>query len=204
MKHAHLLSTLLPPTSYQPNSPKLAAQLAAEGAQLDLVVVSSEQVLKGLTPSGDLLPEWEELVGIYPATDAPLQTRIQAVLAKLAAIGGLSLPYFIRLARSMGYQIQIQELDTIRAGSSRAGDQLWALQSLFMAGQGMAGQALAVPYLQWCWRVIVNGDAKHMIQFRSGQSVAGERLTVFGDAVLEAVIRELTPAHTFVDFIYTS
>lgn len=38
--------------------------------------------------------------------------------------------------------------------------------------------------------------------FRAGVSVASERLTAFSDPVIEAVLRDLKPAHTFVYFAY--
>ncbi|MCG9000357.1 DUF2313 domain-containing protein, partial [Laribacter hongkongensis] len=119
-----------------------------------------------------------------PPSGAPYQQRLQTVLAKLAETGGLSIPYFTRLAAGMGYRIAINEPQPFHAGINRAGDTLW------------------VPDIQWVWQVVVHGASVQAYHFRAGQSAAGERLTAFGDPVIESVFGDLKPAHTFVYFAY--
>lgn len=186
MSHADLLAMLLPPVSYTPTAPTLAGELAAEGQALDAAQRSANRVTAAVTPyfAEQLLPDWERVCGITPPAGAGYQQRLQAVLAKLAETGGLSIPYFTRLAEGMGYRITIREPQPLRAGTSRAGDIVW------------------VPDIVWVWQVIVHGASSQAFRFRVGQSAAGERLTVFGDVLVEALFKDLKPAHTFVYFAY--
>ena len=126
MKHRDLLTLLLPPGSYASDGPRLAAELAADGAALDASLNQHGRIRRGITPlfAEQLLPEWERICGLSPQTDAPYLARQEAVLAKLTEVGGLSIPYFTRLAASLGYHISIQEPEPFRAGINRAGDRL--------------------------------------------------------------------------------
>ena len=187
MKHADLLALLLPPVSYERTGPRLTAGLVAEGAALDLTRQSAQRAAGGITPfyAGALLADWERVCAVTPGSADSYQQRLQAVLAKLAEVGGLSRPYFIRLAERLGYHIEIVEPEPFRAGRNRAGERLW------------------IPEIIWVWQVIIHGRAGAQVwRFRAGQSVAGERLTAFGDPVIEAVFEDLKPAHTFVYFAY--
>lgn len=186
MSHAKLLALLLPPESYAPApGSQLHTELAAEAATLDAAQTSANNAAQAVTPyfAAELLTDWERVCGITPPAGAPYQQRLQAVLAKLAETGGLSIPYFTRLAESMGYSISITELAPFCAGVNRAGDPIHD------------------PDVQWCWRVDVSGQSVSYA-FHAGISRAGEPLLAFGDAVLETVLNELKPAHTFVYFTY--
>jgi len=58
------------------------------------------------------LPEWEAEYGLPDACLSPNATqeqRINAVRARFAATGGSSLGYFVCLARTLGYDIDIEE-----------------------------------------------------------------------------------------------
>lgn len=186
MNHAQLLTLLLPPVSYAPSGPALQAELTAEGKALDTSLVSAERAQGAVTPflAEQLLPDWERVCGIAPPAGAGYQQRLQAVLAKLAETGGLSIPYFTSLAAGLGYHITIVEPQPFRAGVSRAGDPLWDEDII------------------WVWQVRVQGGAALTYRFRAGVSMAGERLCSFGDPVLEGAIQDLKPAHTFVYFAY--
>ncbi|WP_293766892.1 putative phage tail protein [uncultured Aquitalea sp.] len=185
MDHAQLLALLLPPVSYAPMGESLHAELQAEGMSLDTALSSTDRISGAVTPffAEQLLPDWERVCGITPLADAAYQQRLQAVLAKLAETGGLSIEYFTRLARSLGYDITIVEPQPFRAGINRAGDTLY------------------IEDIQWVWQVIV-GSQTRVYLLRAGLSAAGERLTSFGDPVIESVIEDLKPAHTFVYFAY--
>ncbi|MEN2427271.1 putative phage tail protein [Chromobacterium vaccinii] len=186
MRHESLLAMLLPPVSYA-HGPVLRVELAAEGRALDETMSSLDRAGSGITPfaSGEMLADWERVCGITPPADAPYQQRLQLVLAKLAETGGLSIPYFIRLAAGMDTQIDINEPQPFRADTSRAGDTVWTADII------------------WVWQVVVHGSAgSRSFRFIAGQSAAGERLLTFGDPVIEAVFNDLKPAHTFVYFAY--
>ncbi|MCW3478800.1 DUF2313 domain-containing protein [Neisseriaceae bacterium JH1-16] len=186
MSHRELLALLLPPVSYAPNGAALQAELSAEGRTLDDTLANADRAKGGLTPfnAEQMLPDWERVCGITPSPGAGYQQRLQAVLAKLAETGGLSIPYFTRLAAGLGYQISIQEPQPFRAGESMASDTVWVAEII------------------WVWLAVVHGSASLAYQFKAGQAVAGDRLSSLGDPVLESVFRDLKPAHTFVYFDY--
>lgn len=185
--HQELLALLLPPLSYAPSGPSLRAELTAEGQALDTSLVSAGRAKSGITPffAEQLLPDWERVCGITPQAGAAYQQRLQAVLAKLSETGGLSIPYFIRLAARMGYQITIDEPQQFHSGVSRAGSPLNLFDVI------------------WTWWVNIQGPPLQHVRFRAGLSTIGERLGLFGDPVIETMFNDLKPAHTLVFFRYT-
>lgn len=188
MSHAELLFRLLPPTCYAPDDPDLSAQLAAEGNALDAVQANANRLLGAVTPysAGELIADWERVVGITPPNGAVQQQRVDAVVAKLRQMGGLSIPYFKDLAASLGYTIDIFEPQYAQAGVSRAGDPMW------------------VQDIIWVWQVQVQGSASIVYQARAGTAAAGDPITLFSDPVIEQIFNELKPAFTYVYFSYTA
>ncbi|EAR2938374.1 DUF2313 domain-containing protein [Salmonella enterica] len=186
MQHSDLLAALLPPVSYPPQAPRLRAELNAEGRMFDALYSGVKSVTGAVTPfyAESLLPDWERVLGVTAETQASYQQRLSRVLAKLAETGGLSIPYFTRLAMSMGYRITIDEPEPFRAGVGRAGDRIYTPDIIFM------------------WRVNVFTTLLQNYRFRAGQSAAGERLSWFADAVIESVFNDLKPAHTYCYFTY--
>jgi uncharacterized protein YmfQ (DUF2313 family) len=157
-----------------------------EGKQLDNAQARAEQLLREMFPDNayELLPDWERVCGLTPASDETLQMRINKVIRRLRELGGLSRAYFINLAASLGYTITIEELRPFMAGWGSAGDTLYIYESL------------------WIWRVKISGQA--LYYFRAGQSAAGERLLWWpAQTALEDLLKELKPAHTYVIFDYS-
>ncbi|MGC0153267.1 YmfQ family protein [Chromobacterium vaccinii] len=187
MKHADLLTLLMPPGSYAPDAPTLALQLGADGQALDAALQSGDNIAGAITPfyAGTLVPDWERVLGIQPAAGASAPERVAACIAKLAATGGLSIPYFARLAQQLGYTVQIQELDCARAGTSHAGDLAY------------------IEDVRWCWQVNVSGSPLLMYRAAAGTAAAGDLLMSFGDPILEQTINQLAPAFSFVTFTYS-
>ena len=157
-----------------------------EGEHLDAAQTRAEELLKEMFPdqSYELLPGWERVCGLTPGSDDTLQLRREMVIKKLRELGGLSRPYFIQLAASLGYTITIEELRP------------------FMAGIGRAGDALYIEAVIWIWRVKIAGQS--LYYFKAGQSTAGERLLWWPvQTALENILNELKPAHTFIIFDYS-
>lgn len=186
MRFSPLLGLLLPPVAYDPTQPNINAEIQAEGNALDAASSLANAVLGGVTPfyANNLLVDWERVLDITAEPEASYQQRLQVVLIKLSESGGLSIPYFTRIAASAGYEITIDELQPFRAGVNRAGD------------------TLMVPEVIWVWRVNVFGSKLQTFKFRAGISAAGERLASFSDSVIETVFNNLKPAHTFCYFTY--
>ncbi|EEJ9456036.1 DUF2313 domain-containing protein [Salmonella enterica subsp. enterica serovar Infantis] len=186
MQHHDLLAALLPPVSYQPQEPRINAELNAEGRMFDALYSGVKSITGAVTPfyAENLLPDWERVLSLTADAGDTYQQRLSRVLAKLAETGGLSIPYFTRLALNMGYRITIDEPEPFRAGTGRAGDRIYTPDIIFM------------------WRVNVFTTLLQNYRFRAGQSAAGERLSWFADAVIESVFNDLKPAHTFCYFTY--
>lgn len=186
MKTVNLLRALLPAFSYDPNGKYLSAELEAEANLMDATRASAALVLASITPfnSTVTLSDWERVYEIVPRDGATQQERRQNVLAKMAATGGVSRPYFINLAASMGYTITITEPRAFQVGVNRCGDRLYT------------------PDIQWVWQVNVLSAATPAYHFRTGSSVVGEPLLAFGESVLESMFNDLKPAFTFCYFTY--
>lgn len=186
-KHADLLGRLLPPVAYDLNARRINSELVAEGNALDAAMTAADAIAASVTPfeAFALLPDYERLLAIVPDPNSTIQHRIAMVIAKLNETGGLSIPYFIQLAQSLGYSITIVEPQPFRVDSSTIGDTIYHDDIVYQ------------------WEVVVDGAPDVVYYFRVGQSAVGERLMSFSDPVLEAVFQDLKPAHTFVYFAYT-
>ncbi|MGC6336128.1 hypothetical protein ACMXZA_11630, partial [Pasteurella multocida] len=99
------------------------------------------------------------------------------------------IPYFKKLAESIGYQIEIKEFSPLQNDLPNLGD-----VNIF--------QSEPRESLIFMWRVtVINGD-DNIIYFRAGSSVAGDHLVTFGDPIIEEFFRDLKPAHTYCYFAY--
>lgn len=177
---------LLLPDGYARNGQRLNAELQAEGNMLASVERSAQDVLNGVTPftAVALLSDWERVLGLSVSNGMTIQARRQQIMAKLNETGGLSRSYFIRLAKSLGYDVTIDEPEPFRCGRNRCGDRLW------------------IPEIVWVWIVNIQDGQVPVYRFRCGSSATGERLMSFGQNMLESIFRDLKPAHTQVVFNY--
>lgn len=184
--HATVLLGLLPPVSYARNAPNIRQQAHIDGKVLDGILNQSLNVLNATFPytSKEALSDWERVLGLTPQGEN-YQQRLASVLVKINAIGGLSIPYFIELARHIGYEINIEEPQPFRAGQNRAGD------------------VLAIEDIIFIWNVHIRGGNQKIWRFRASQSSAGERISSYSDMVIESIFKELKPAHTWVNFYYS-
>lgn len=187
MKHRQLLARLLPPRSYEPLGPGLNAELAAEGESLDRAQQNASKFLESVTPFGaiDTLPDWERVCGLTPLNGATRQQRLEAVLTKLQELGGLSIPYFTRLARRLGYEIEITEFEPFYLDYSHLDRDILYLEDVI-----------------WIWQVSVKSGLVRSLPFILDSSSVDESLLAFADAIIEAYFRDLKPAHTYVTFEY--
>lgn len=185
MNFRDTLLALLPPVSYARNADGHRAQAHIDARALDEVHASGATVEGAVTPefSGDLIGNWERVLGLENSR-YPYSYRVNAVIAKINASGGLSIPYFINLASGAGYEIRITEEDCFRAGTSCAGDPLNIEES------------------RWRWMVDVADGAVTDYIFRAGEGRAGDRLSEFFDPIIETMFEELKPAWTLCRFVY--
>jgi uncharacterized protein YmfQ (DUF2313 family) len=185
--YVDLLFSLLPQGVYDHQGKRLRGELRAEGNALAAVERKGKDVLNAITPfnaPASLLADYERLYQLSVSGSMTLQQRRQQVLAAMNATGGLSRAYFINLAKSLGYDITISEPGAFRAGIGRAGERIWT------------------PDIIWVWIVNISGQQVPVYRFRAGSSLAGERLTSFGENLIEKIFQDLKPAHTQVVFNY--
>lgn len=185
MTYQETLLGLLPPVSYARSAPAQRTRAQIDARVLESVQQSATNVLGACQPnsSGELLADWERVLGL-DNTGQPYAQRLANVLLKINAMGGLSIPYFIQLAKSAGYTITITEPQPFRAGINRAGDRLANEDIMFV------------------WRVNVQSNSQTVYRFHAGGSAAGERLSSYADSAIESVFNDLKPAHTAVQFTY--
>lgn len=189
--YTELLRSLLPPGQAfrRDQGTNLERVLTGLAPELSRVESRGDQLAIEVNPQTtlELLVDWERVTGLPDKCSGELeettQGRRQAVVAKLASVGGQSIPYFIEVARQLGYEITITEFRPFRAGISRAGDPL-----------------TNGPEWPFVWRV--NSRETTIISFRAGLSAAGEPLRSWGNSALECKINQLKPAHTYVIFSY--
>lgn len=134
------------------------------------------------TTSVELLPEWEQFVGL-PDPCKPLPGSLGERWAALADIWFADHPptpdNMVRWAREAGWNITIREQRDFVAGISMAGD--------------VVGES------DFVWVVTVLDQVR--VFFRADQSTSGEPLWNFPDlSTLECVLRRAAPAHTQVYF----
>lgn len=187
MSYRDLLGLLLPPVSYDTTGARLDGVLTAEANALEEAEESARAVAIAIIPGpAALFPEWERLLDITPPIGADDESRLRAIIMRIRATGGLSIPYFLDLASTLGYDVDIQEPQP------------------FLAGESDAGDVLYVPEIIWCWIVVVHGHSGGLAQdfFHAGESITDGVLRLFGDPVIEGVINEMKPAWTLAWFKY--
>ena len=132
------------------------------------------------------LEDWERVLDlpdrcIEDPDSLTIEQRRNAILQKLTARGGQSLAYYEFVASQAGFNIDASNYAPFRASRSSAGDPLTNDLWLF-----------------W-WNVNAPSTATY---FSAGSGRAGDPLVVYGESVLECLIRKLKPAHTEVLFTY--
>ncbi|MDU5238740.1 MAG: putative phage tail protein [Haemophilus parainfluenzae] len=189
--HKKVLAKLYPPISYDVNGERFLAQCEVDGNAFDRLQKSAVDLLQIIEPatSNTMLSDWERLCGIKTDYTNNYQARVKRVIAKLNAIGGLSIPYFKRIAESIGYRIEIKEFSPLA-------------NDLPTTGYLAQFRNEARDNLIFMWRVsVLNGD-DNIVYFRAGGSFAGNHLVEFGDPIIEEFFRDLKPAHTYCYFAY--
>jgi len=132
----------------------------------------------------ELLPEWEKEVGLPGKCSASADTireRQAMVHAKWISRGGQSRPYFINLAKALGYVITITEFTPFTCEDTCED---------------------AVTDEGWVFVWQTNAAATTIIN-STCESSCEDPLRDWGNTILECVITEDKPAHTQVIFTYS-
>jgi uncharacterized protein YmfQ (DUF2313 family) len=187
-EYRNQLQMLLPPGAAWTREAEadLTGLLEALAAELARVDQRGQDLLDEADPrtTSELLTDWERLAGLPDPCSGPLATireRRDALLAKITGMGGQSRAYFIALAESLGYTIQIREYFP------------------FVAGRSVGNNLANGDVWRHTWQV--DAPAVTSKHFTIG-SAAGEPLRVWGNSLLEFAIGRRKPAHTMVLFAY--
>jgi uncharacterized protein YmfQ (DUF2313 family) len=184
---ADQLRLLLPPVSYDGMAPLLSAAIEAEAHALTQTDAQAEAVYSTIfADSGMGLADWERVLALPDpcliGVPQSIRQRIQAVISKLRSRGGQSKPFFIALAKSLGYNVTITTFRPARAGIARAGDRLYGGDWNFT------------------WRV--NAPAVTVTYAVAGLTAAGDPLASWGNKALECRLSQMKPAESILLFGY--
>ncbi|MEG6417470.1 DUF2313 domain-containing protein [Enterobacter asburiae] len=169
---------------YNPQT-NLAKALAKSFQRVDASAIS---LLAGGFPATalELLPEWEESLGLTDnctiGETYTIERRRQAVVARLVGKGSLSKQFYIDLAKTLGYEITIDEYRQARSGFS-------------VCGEALNGQ-------DWPFTWRVNAQQTTYVQARAGVTFCGEPLATWGNKILECSLNQLAPPFTILLFSY--
>jgi len=181
------LRALLPPEAYDLHAAKLASVIESEAAALSAATLVTGQVLSAILPdSGNGLADWERVLGLPDpcliGTTQSVGQRVNAAVSKWKGYAGQSAPFFIALAKSLGYEITITVFRPARAGIASAGDPInggdW----------------------DWTWRI--NAPAVTVVPAVAGVASAGDPLAAWGNKALECRFGQLKPAESILLFGY--
>ena len=184
-QYTSMLQALLPPGMAWPRDPDAvltallrawADEFAREGRRVD-------DLLNEFIPTQEreLVPDWENLLGLSPAS-LSIDQRRAAVGNKLATVGGQSRQYFIGLATLLGYTgMTIDEFSP-------------------MTCNGNCNNALTSVDDAYVWRV--NLPAAGGVFTASCNSDCNSPLSSWSHALIEGVFRKLRAADTDVIFAY--
>jgi uncharacterized protein YmfQ (DUF2313 family) len=189
MIHADLLKALLPVGAFDLKGVALAAELAAEGQALDRALSVAEQLLSEADPrtTAAMLADWERVYGLpdplitAAGTVQSFQERRLALVVKVTLQGGQSKAFFIALASALGYVITITE-------------------SVPHSTEFDSQDAVSDDQYRYLWYV---NAALNSVRDLTAEDDTEMATAVWGNALLEAVIKGYKPAHTFVLFAYT-
>jgi uncharacterized protein YmfQ (DUF2313 family) len=170
----------------QSNSVQTALLMAFSDAQA-LVAGREANLLIDAFPATtvELLPEWEASLGLPDPCLGPnptLAQRQQAVVARLVANGGQSIPYFEQFSANLGYpDTTFTEFAPWRCGD-RCGLPLYG-----------------VP---WVYALQVNSPSLQIHYFRTGINVAGDPLAWWDNNALICELKRVAPAHVYLIFAF--
>lgn len=133
----------------------------------------------------ELLPEWEETLGLpdpCAGVSPTLQARQQQVAARFVADGGQSIAYFTQVAAALGYNITITQFSPSRFG-----------------------QPFGLPFgdVAWAHAWQINAPTFSIEYFQFGHDTFGEPFSSWSNNVLQCELQRLAPAQTVLIFSYS-
>lgn len=131
----------------------------------------------------ELLPEWEETLGLPDpcAGEAPsTQQRVAQVVARLTATGGQSISYFTAVAKALGYTITVKQFAPSQFGMA--------------FGDPFGGD-------DWAFAWMISAPSFSISNLTFGGAF-GAPFSSWGNNVLQCELSRIAPAHTILMFAY--
>lgn len=185
------LQALLPVGAAWPRDDDATVTQLLYGAAGELARVHGRalQVLDEVDPrtTAELFADWERVAGLPDACviafagDQTAAQRRASLVGRLATLGGQSAAYYIALAASLGYTVTITEF--------------WEHSVADDVEHGLYGAA-------WNFAWQVNGSLNTVTDI-TVESVVEDSIAIWGNTLLECVIKRLAPAQSTVLFSYT-
>lgn len=166
-------------------SNKIGSLIDAMAAEMARIDARSDDMLNEADPrtTFELLPDWERNYGLPENCSLEaqnLEQRIEALVAKVNFEGSLSIPFFIDLAASIGFEITITEFDVYTFESN--------VEAPFYG-------------VEWRYAWQVNAPAV-TVTYRTTESDVETPFASWGNELLECTFQRTKPGHTRVFFTY--
>jgi uncharacterized protein YmfQ (DUF2313 family) len=185
------LQALLPPGPAWPKDADapLTKMLSGLSQELARVDARALQLVEEVDPrtTAELFADWERVAGLPDACvvafagDQTAAQRRASLVGRLAILGGQSPGYYIELAASLGYAVTITEFSEHNVNDDVEHD--------------LYGTA-------WNFAWQVNAELNTVIEI-TVESLVDDSIAIWGNELLECVLKRLAPAHTTVLFSYT-
>jgi uncharacterized protein YmfQ (DUF2313 family) len=185
-----LAQQLLPRGDAWPHDPEagmtqVLAGIAAEQAAVHARVGDLSERESDPAQTVELLPDWERAFGLPDSCISgpqTLQQRRAALVARIAAMGGQSIPILQAVAASLGFTITVTRFKPFCADESCADDPLYDEGAYFVAR--------------------INAPAETITYFAADCSCADDPLAAWGNAQLECELNRMAAAHGHLTFAY--
>lgn len=195
-EYARVLRQLLPPGPAMQfeDAETLAALLLALADTFSGFHSRTCDLLREMVPAttNEMLVDWEGVAGL-PDDCAPSENTIEArraaLVTKIGQIGGQSPAFYIGLAASYGFTIEVESYNPFQAGISTA-------------GHALTNDDDQSPEYGWQFLWKVKATSQSVFAFRAGLGRAGEPLRSWGNGPLECLLNKWKPAHTEIIFDY--
>jgi len=183
----HLRALLPPGRALQDGDGNLTQLLDGMAEELARVDGRADALIVESLPDStlDLLPDWERVADLpddCTPTGQTVEARRAALIARLTANSGPSVPFLLEIAAALGYSVQIVKRRARRFGAA-LGDYYGGLDWMFV------------------WEV--HAPLNSVAYRRFSTSAYGEVYASWQNDVLECVMRQHNPADTQVNFIYS-
>lgn len=206
--YAQGLNDLLPRGGAWPREPDHVLQKFVTGVAQIWGINFDVEAAQLLTQESDprlttmLLPDWERNWGLPDPCLTPPSTfseRRKLLVSKMTELGGQSRPFFISLAKSLGYTVTVKEHSPFMCGISRCGDTT-DLNAEAGDSPFYPRWEIGPPEIRYYWSLTVSSVKLTWFRASSGQAGVDPHLKIGVPDDLVCIMRRYGPAHGVLVF----